>query len=179
MTQKSNSKVSFFAIITFLSIVVFTHADDLELVSNNHLTGTIRSISAEGVVELSTVLAPEPIFLKPDAVKKVVFSHQASKARPDQMLIELVNGDLLPVSVESLTDRELRGTTTDFGTFVIPRAALKSIQTSNQEPSIIYEGPKNLKEWSTGLGHSKNWEFTEYALSSSGIAVGSKKFNLP
>lgn len=155
------------------------HADDLTLTDDARLTGTVRSINEAGVVELDSVLSPEPLHLKADAVKKVEFSSPESTPNPPGTLIELSNGDVLPATIESLDDKTLTVTTADAGRLAIPRAALKSLQLGVHKRKVIYAGPKNLEEWSRDGEGAKGWTFANKSLVSNGPAKASKNFETP
>src|SRR6478609_5879935 len=80
-------------------------ADNLTLSGDARLTGTVRSINDAGVIELSSPLSPEPVLLKSGAVAKVEFSAPEAEQNPPGTLVELVNGDVLPATTESLDDK--------------------------------------------------------------------------
>ncbi len=154
-------------------------ADKLTLTDDARLTGTIRSINEAGVVELASVLSPDPVLLKADAVEKVEFTAPESAPVPPGTLIELANGDLLPANIESLDDRNLTITTEDAGRLEIPRTALKSMQLGVHKRKAIYSGPKNAEEWSRGVDENKRWKFSGGSLVANGPATASRSFETP
>ncbi len=146
------------------------------LPSDSRLSGTVKAIREDGVVELSSSIAPEPVLLKPGAVRKVEFSTTTHSIDGDKStLIELTNGDLLPVKVESMDEKSLSITTTDAGRFLLPREAIKSMQLGIQNQQVIYEGPSTDDEWTemAGNDHWKNQK--NGSLMSNGPAIASKK----
>lgn len=155
------------------------HADDLTLADDARLTGTVRSINEAGVVELASVLSPEPLLLRAGAVGKVEFSAPESVPNPPGTLIELTNGDLLPATIENLDDKNLTVTTADAGRMVIPRVALKSMQLGVHKRRVIYSGPKNLEEWTRDGEGSRNWAFANKSLVANGPARASRNFEAP
>jgi hypothetical protein len=157
----------------------FLLADDVTLNSGSaRLTGSVRSISKEGIVELASPLSPGPVLLRSDAVRKVEFSPDNPSAEQSPALVELVNGDILPVTIESFDDRKLIVVSPEAGRLEIPREALLSLQLGIQERKVIYSGPKNLEEWA-GEGDVKNWNFERGSLIADGQATATKKFTLP
>jgi hypothetical protein len=154
-------------------------ADNLILADDARLTGTVRSINEAGVVELATVLSPEPLLLKAGAVEKVEFSVPGSAAAPAGTLIELANGDLLPAAVESLDDTSLHVVTADAGRLSIPRTALKSMQLGVRQQKVVYRGPKNSEEWGLYAERSKNWQFANDALTANGPSQAARDFDAP
>jgi hypothetical protein len=154
-------------------------ADDLTLESDARLTGTVRSINEAGVIELSSVLSPEPVLLKSGAVSKVEFS--ASERRPGYpgMIVELTNGDLLPAAIESLDEKTLNIATLDAGQLSVPRTALKTLQLGVHQRKVIYSGPLSLEEWILDGGDAMNWKFLDKSLTSNGSGGISRNFETP
>ena len=155
------------------------HADDLTLADDARLTGTVRSINESGVVELVSVLSPQPLRLKAGVVAKVEFSAPESVPNPPGTLIELSNGDLLPATIESLDDKNLTVATADAGRMTIPRAALKSLQLGVHKRKTLYAGPKNQEEWSRDGEGAKGWTFANKSLVANGPARASRNFEAP
>jgi hypothetical protein len=160
-------------------IIAPAHADKITLAADARLTGTVRSINEDGIVELSSELSPDPLLLKPGAVEKVEFSTPESSPKPPGTLIELANGDLLPATVENLDGDNLNIITENAGRLTIPRAAIQSIQLGVYKRKSIYSGPKNDNEWSKGIEESKQWKFSNGALIADGQAFATRTFNTP
>lgn len=154
-------------------------ADQLTLSGDDRLTGTIRSITATGVVELSSPLATDPVLLAPGALKKVEFSVPESAPGAPATLLELSNGDILPVLVESLDADHLQVLTTDAGRLSIPRAALKSMQFGVLKRRAIYSGPHKLEEWTHASDSGPTWRHSDNTLVANGPAQASRSFDLP
>ena len=162
------------------SVAGLACADDIALTGDGSLSGTIRSITQAGAVELASELSPEPVLLKAEAVKKVDFSPSKQVATPPGALVELVNGDLLPATIEALDDRNLTVETLDAGRLVLPRAALKSLQLGIRKRKVIYTGPRNSEEWTSDAEGVKNWTFENNALTANGAASASRQiFEMP
>jgi hypothetical protein len=154
-------------------------ADDLKLSGGEaRLSGTVRSISAEGVVELASELAAEPLLLKSGTVEKIEFSNKTPAGEPPSTLVELANGDLLPAMIESLNAGKLAVVSPEAGRLEIPRDRVKSLQFGIQRRKVIYQGPRSLEEWADGGSEMKNWAFENEGLVSKGPAVASKKLPL-
>lgn len=150
-------------------------ADDLTLTGGEQrLSGTVLSITGDGVVELASELSPEPLSLKAGSVEKVVFSAKPTAGVSTSTMIELVNGDLLPATIESLDEQRLSVLSPDAGRLEIPRASLKSMQFGIQRRKVIYEGPRSLEEWMVSDEETKNWMFENQSLVSKGPSSASK-----
>lgn len=155
------------------------HADILTLADDARLTGTVRSINDGGVVELVSALAPDPVLLQSSAVKKVVFSTPQTQSNPPGVMVELTNGDLLPVTVESFNGEHLNVIAADAGPLRIPRSALKSLQLGARQRKVIYSGPRDLNEWNREGEGAKNWTFANKSLVANGPASIAKQFEIP
>ena len=156
------------------------HADDITLSGGAaRLTGSVRSINEAGVVELASELSREPLLLKNGSVEKVLFSSKGAAPKHPGALLELTNGDLLPVSIESLDEKTLIALSPEAGRLEIPRTSLSSIQLGVDHRKVVYAGPRNLEEWSGGGGEFKNWTFEGTSLVANGPATASMKVNLP
>jgi hypothetical protein len=176
--QISNSFKRVATLFMFSSIGIL-HADKLTMESNARLTGTVSSISEAGVVELASEIATQPVLLKPGVVQKVEFSAPESIGESPSTLIELINGDMLPVTIDSFDEKELVVKTPSAGGFSIPRSALKSMQLGFHKEKIIYRGPQKNREWKNEIEEPRSWKFSDNALTTDGIAYGSKQFELP
>jgi hypothetical protein len=163
----------------FCAFAGLLHADDIILNgSSARLTGTVRSITDEGLVELLSPLSPGTVMLKGSAVRKVEFSSGESVEPQPTALVELANGDRLPVTVESFDDTKLVVVSPDAGRLEIPRDSLMSLQLGIKQRKLVYSGPTSLEEWSA-LGDMKNLEFSQNRIVANGQATASRKVALP
>jgi hypothetical protein len=180
MIGMSNSNLkSWLQLGLAISTVGMASADKLTLGDSARLTGTVRSLTEEGTLELLSDLAVEPLWLRAQAVNKVEFSAPETVENRPEALIELINGDLLPASIDGLDGDQLKVTTIDAGPLIIPRSALKSVQMGVDQRKILYSGPKDLDEWLDRAEADRNWRFSEGSLIASGTARASKDFSLP
>jgi len=155
------------------------HADQLTLTQEDRLSGSVRSISSTGVIELISALAPEPLHLRAGAVKKVDFSIPASGVLPPTTLVELRNGDILPVTIEKLDDQQLAVITADAGRISILRADLKSMQLGMHSQQTIYSGPRDKNDWANTTRNAPGWTFSNNSLVANGPSSSSRTFDLP
>ncbi|MEX1114846.1 MAG: hypothetical protein WEB53_06325 [Akkermansiaceae bacterium] len=166
--------------------LVFAHvvassalADGIALKGNNSLSGRVLSINEEGVVELSSVLSPEPVFLNAESVEKVEFSPPAESLQSPGAMVELVNGDMIPASLEALDEKFLTIDMPDVGPLELPRAVVKSVQFGIHKRKLIYAGPRNMEEWLSGGDGVRNWDFGNKALVANGPAYATRTFETP
>jgi len=154
-------------------------ADDLLLDGAERLSGCVRAINANGSVLLETPLAPEPIPLKPNSVRKVIFSDHQAKSSASTCGVTLVNGDMLPGNVETIDNTNLTLNSSIGGRFVIPRASILSLQPGAHQTRAIYAGPDGLTGWSRDPATAEHWSFNDGAFHVSGGGKISRVFDLP
>lgn len=165
-----------------LLAVALTHvswADELALTGDARLSGEVRSIREDGVVHVASELSPEPLMLKSGAVKKITFAAHKETAVPPGGLVELVNGDVLPASIEDLDATRLKIATPDIGSLEIARDSLKSIQLGVHDQKLLYSGPNSLEEWTKQPNGVRSWRFRKNTLLADGPAVAMREIDVP
>jgi hypothetical protein len=153
----------------------YVRADQVQLAGDGRLSGTVRSINDEGVVELESPLAGEPILLRGEAVRKVTFSELADQGKIPSSRLELANGDILPVEIESLDEKELKVISPVAGKLQIPRDSLKSLLLGIHPNVPIYQGPAALEEFKSDAQHGDDWTCEDGILSIGGQGRIGKK----
>jgi len=163
-------------------------ADLITLSGEGRLSGTVRSINGEGVVELQSPLAEEPILLRAEAVRKVAFGNENESEDLPSCRVELNNGDILPVEIESLDDKQLAVMSPVAGRLLIPRSALKSVIMGIHPNKVVYPRGGSFEDMKPEGPQGDNWSFDEGAWSVEGqgrlvrklepMAQFSAKFNL-
>lgn len=154
-------------------------ADELKLAGDTHLTGNVRSIDDTGGVVLESRLSPGPVKVRGPAISKVDFSNGAALPAAPGGLVELANGDLLPVRVEGLDDATLSVSTPSAGKLSISRTVLNSLQMGVRTRRLVYTGPVRAEEWSDNSPGIGQWSYSGGALTANGPAYGSQVFKLP
>jgi len=154
-------------------------ADELLLDGAERLSGCVRAISENGSVVLETPLAPEPVALKPNSVRKVVFSDHETTAAAATCGVTLVNGDVLPGDVAAVDDHNLTLNSRIAGHFVIARELIHSLQLGVQQPAAIYAGPDGLNGWTREPATAEHWSFNDGAFHVRGTGRISREFDLP
>ncbi len=155
-------------------------ADEITLSGGaSRLTGTLRAIGEDGVAELVSELSPEPLKLRDGMIREVRFHLEKPAADPSPAMVELKNGDLLPVTVESLDERRLVVESPQAGRLEIPRDAISSLQVGIRKNHVIYSGPKRLEDWSHEAADMNNWGFERNSLVSRGPSTATRVVELP
>ncbi|MBX3742867.1 MAG: hypothetical protein KF712_17920 [Akkermansiaceae bacterium] len=186
--MSSSDRLMLAASMVMLVVAGNLRADLISLSGEGRLSGTVRSINGEGVVELESSLAEEPIFLRAEAVRKVAFGNDNESGDPPSCRVELNNGDVLPVEIESLDDRQLAVMSPMAGRLLIPRSALKSLVMGIHPNKVIYPRGGSFEDMKPEGPQGDNWNFDEGAWSVQGqgrlvrklepMAQFSVKFNL-
>ncbi len=158
-------------------------ADEITLTDDARLTGTVRGIQESGAIELESELSPEPLVLKPGAVISVNFSSEDESADDPTHLLNLTNGDVLPIDIEAIDETSLHATTACAGDLTISRKALKSIRFGVHKEPLIDKGESEFEDWLGENGrrneHSKGWSNENESLIANGPATATKSYSLP
>ncbi|HVJ46256.1 MAG TPA: hypothetical protein VM511_07720 [Luteolibacter sp.] len=153
-----------FSTALFLASTGFSSADHIMLNGEGRLSGTVKSINADGVVELASPLAPDPVFLRSDAVRKVTFGEGDQAGKIPTSRLELNNGDILPVEVESLDEKQIQVVSPVAGKLTIPRTSLKSLMLGIHPNRVVYSGPKSEDDLKPEGPQAENWSYDEGVL---------------
>jgi len=154
-------------------------ADDLFLEGAERLSGCVRAINPNGSVLLETPLAPEPVPLKSNSIRKVVFSDRQTKPVAATCGVTLVNGDILPGDVAAVDTTNLTLNSSIGGRFVIPRTSIYALQLGAHQTKAIYAGLDGLSGWSCDPPTADHWSFNDGALQVRGAGMISREFDLP
>lgn len=158
-----------------LLMPLFATGDQIALIGDARLSGTVKSINAEGVVELESPLSPEPVLLRGEAVRKVTFSDEDGTFKVPPSRLELNNGDVFPVEVESLDGEKIRVVSPVAGNLEVPRSALKSLMLGIHPNRVIYSGPRTQNDLKPEGTQAENWSFDEGVLTVQGGGRASKR----
>ena len=154
-------------------------ADNLFLDGAERLSGCVRAINADGSVLLETPLAPEPVTLKPNSIKKILLSDHPDKSPNATCGVTLSNGDILPGDVETVDGTNLTLNSSIGGHFVIPRTSIYSLQLGAHQANAIYAGPDGLDGWTRDPATADHWAFSNEAFHVRGSGKISRDFDLP
>ncbi len=159
-----------------LATAASVRADDLHLTGDARLTGTVSAILEDGSIELVSPLAPEPVRLVAEAVEKVRFGSPSVFPTLPVSQIELINGDLLPATVESLDADTLAVFSPVAGRLDIPRNVVKSLHFGIVPERRLYSGPEDLEGWANDAGNRNTWTHERNALEIMGTGRISREF---
>ena len=122
-------------------------AAEVSLQGEGRLTGEVGSIDADGTIELASPLSAKPLRIHADKSVRIDFAADKSQAHVSGQKLELRNGDVLPVRVESMADGLLLAESEDLGRLSIPRELVSTLQLGIFPQRHIYSGPDDFKGW--------------------------------
>lgn len=155
-------------------------ADVVTLTSGaERLTGVLRSIGEDGVMELQSELSREPLRLRGAMVEKVEFAVGAEDSQPPTVRVELVNGDVIPCAIVEMDGRGVLVDSPVLGKLRIERRHLAAMQFGIHARKVVYEGPRDGGEWAHPDDDESTWNFEDGALVAEGQAYASRDLKLP
>jgi hypothetical protein len=174
-----NSDFQRFLALTFALAASSAGAADVSMKGDAKLTGEIAGMDAEGSITLVSPVSEKPLLLMGDRVEKVEFgTAEAPPVLPDQRL-ELTNGDILPVSLNSMENGLLRVESPVLGTLAIPREAVSTLQLGIIPEKTIYPGPEDFSGWDRSEDGARTWELERDAFVAKGPGKISRDVALP
>ena len=125
------------AIAALISLPAY--AADISLTDGCKLTGEVLAMDGQGTITLASPISKEPLLLVGEKVKHVGFESTAGKvAKIPGQRVELINGDVLPVTISKLDDGAMTVISPDMGEMRIPRDLLSSVQLGIFEERLVY-----------------------------------------
>lgn len=133
-------------------------AAEVSLPGGGKLTGDLAGMDKDGTISLISPFSGKPLQIRKDMALRVDFGSagDVSEFVCDQR-VELTNGDVLPVSVASLTDGVFQAESADFGALPIPRNLVSSIQLGLYPKRVIFSGPTDFNGWKRDEEGTRNW----------------------
>jgi hypothetical protein len=154
-------------------------ADTLLLTGDERLSGTVRAIHADGTVLLDTPLSPDPVGLKAESVRKVLFSDQPDRGGAGNCLLTLANGDTLPGTIEEIDEKQITLASGPTGRLVVPRTVVASLQPGLSQPLSVYQGPKGFEGWQRDRDTADQWQFDKGVFRVTGTSKITRELELP
>ena len=134
--------------------------DKLELSDGSILSGRVLSIQGNDKVVLDSNLTNEPIQLRAQSLTSITFRKDTKLPNNTPQLLHLVNGDVVPGTLQKLDGEELGFLTGYSNELVIPREYVRSIDFGVTPQKLVYSGPKPLAEWRD----NDDWEWENGSL---------------
>ncbi len=154
-----------------LCCLPFTQAEEITLGAGGKITGTIESVSEDQQITIKSALSPQPITILGKSFSGVTFDRQDSAEKNSAPnLLQLKNGDSLPITIKKLEDQTLSFSTQWAEQLSIERSQIDALYFGTAQNLSLYSGPKD-KEWQL----NNSWKF-EDGLVSSGYGAATRKF---
>lgn len=151
-------------------------ADEVLLTTGDTLTGTIKSMERDGILELDYPFAKAPLAIKADAFHSVTLSSAESiPAVTHKNAIGLVSGDTVAGNILSLSHESLIFENTSMGRIQVPRTAVSSLSFNLSSSQRVYSGPGMRSDWT----ESDEWVLEDQALISHGAGGIYSDIGLP
>jgi len=155
-------------------------ADVVTLTSGaERLTGILRSIGDDGVMELQSELAPGLLRVRGAMIEKVEFAVAAKETELPTARIELVNGDLIPCAVIEMDRNGLVVDSPVLGKLRIERRHLAAMQFGIHARRVVYAGPRDAGEWTGADEVGSAWNFVNGDLVAEGRAFSTRDIDFP
>ena len=143
-----------------LVLPVLSAEDKLELNDGSVLSGKVLSIFGNDKVVLDSNLSEEPIHLRAQSLSSINFRKDTENPIKAPQLLHLVNGDVLPGTLQNLDSKEVSFLTGYANELTIPRDYVRSIDFGVTPQKLVYSGPKPITEWSD----NDDWEWENGSL---------------
>lgn len=140
-----------------LGTAVSAMAAEVSLEGGSTLTGEVGSIDAGGIIELASPLSATPLRILSDQTVRIDFGADKGFVHASGQRLELRNGDVLPVRVESMADGLLHVGSGDLGRLTIPREMVSTIQLGIFPQRHIYSGPVDFNGWTRDKVDPTSW----------------------
>ena len=154
--------------------------DVLSFLNGDRLHGRLVAVEGDGQLVWKHPAVADAIRFRADGASFIALAAAASPGtaaaapRAHKGSVRLTNGDQLRGDLVSLDATNLVLDTWYAGRLVIQRVMVERAEPNPGVSSVLYEGPKDLTEWTTrGSGNRRYWECRNGALyPSQSIAIG-------
>ncbi|MDP4722505.1 MAG: hypothetical protein NWS48_14890 [Akkermansiaceae bacterium] len=163
-------------------VALFTlpvQAADISLSDGCSLTGELMAMDDSGTITLVSSLSKKPLLLLGEMVKHVGFEENtASESEIPGQRVELINGDVLPVTINGLDDAGMKASSPDLGEVWIPRELISSVQLGIFAEKEIYSGGDSLTGWEQ-KGGTQVWTADSSGLTAEGSGTLTREVEMP
>jgi hypothetical protein len=163
----------------FLGIAASAMAAEVSLQDDGRLTGEVSSMDADGTIELESLLSKKPLCIRADKTIRIDFGSDKRDVHVSGQKLQLRNGDVLPVRVNSMADGLLEAESDDLGSLSIPREMISTIQLGIFPQRLIYSGPEDFKGWKRDKANPDSWKINDSEFVAKGNGTISRDAELP
>lgn len=163
----------------YLCISASAMAAEVSLQGDGRLTGDVKSMDADGTIELSSTLSKEPLRIRGDRTLSLEFGSDGKDFQTTGQKLQLINGDILPVRIGLLEDGLLQVESEDLGTLSISSDLVSTIQLGIFPQRLIYSGPSDFKGWKRDKANPESWTIKDGEFVAKGNGTISRDAELP
>lgn len=127
-------------------------ADEVVFRDESSLSGKVSALSEDGRLILASPLSHEPLELRSDRIRRVMFATKDLESDKHDALIQLANGDIFPCDLDGIDSNTVRARTSFAGDLTIPRSAIHTVQLGMRPLKVIYKGPSDPGSWQMSGG---------------------------
>jgi hypothetical protein len=158
--------LNFNFIFSLLSIATFVGAAEISFPGKSKLSGDVVAIDPEGGVTLKTNYGTEPLIIHSDKVEKIDFGRSDPNNDLPNQNLTLINGDSFPVEIRGFDEKSLKVQSPALGELDIPREVISSLELGVFAKKYIYNGPKQIGDWTNPKAKPTEWKVENQALNS-------------
>jgi hypothetical protein len=166
-------------ILCCLGIATFVGAAEISFNGENKITGELMAMDQDGMVTLKTPHANEPIRLVSDKISRINFGNSPEKNEMPKQSVTLINGDSFPAEILSLDDKILKIKSPSLGELDIRREMIGSLDIGMLSRKAIYNGPKQISEWTNSVDEVSEWKVENGILINQGSGQIYRDVKLP
>ncbi len=125
-----------------------TNTDLLRFANNDTLHGTFLTFDKAGKLLWKNSESPDPIVFDTAKLNRIVINHnKANRSITYKSAVHLVNGDIIPGSIQSANRTTITLDTDHLGKITIPLNSVHQISTTPFGGKLLYYGPLNQDGW--------------------------------
>lgn len=162
-------------VISLWAASAFTEADTIKLQEDDQLSGKILSIS-DGTINIKSALTNKLLEIKQEKLDKISFKRAEPNTHTYSELVTLKGGDIIPCSLLSLNESELKAEAWFSEPLSIPRDHLSTIEFGIQQKKFVFQDDANLHSWETLNG---KWTTSQKKYECQGVGFIAKKVPTP
>ncbi len=141
-------------------------ASSVRFANNDHLSGTMESLTPERLVWQSDILEKPTAFLLEKVLEVTLPANQPESDARHLASVTLTNGDIVRGQLASVSDDVIELDTWFAGRMKFNRLMISDIHIA-ERANLVFRGPTGLDGWKQS-GNKRAWTFQNSALQSSG-----------
>jgi hypothetical protein len=159
--------------------VLSAFGDELFFLNGDQLKGRLKSITPDKTLIWRHEFAQNPIHFSMEQLDHSKLARRYAPS-PYPSRVFLTNGDVFRGKILVLDEEQLQIDTRYAGKMTIKRPMLKAIQPNADVSNVVYEGPKDISNWTLNAHNQDTWKFKDGAfISGNSYTTIGKDVDLP